>query len=92
MTPTELEKYLDERGHRVLVYEHELGRLGLFVLKAEVGKLYPEGGAGIFSLYDLQFKKKHETFSAELSEFLKDKIELSAADIERLEAQAVLGS
>jgi hypothetical protein len=91
MATIEMGKYFDERGRSVLIYEHQLEALGLFVLKTEVGKLYPSGvSGGILSLYDLRFEKQQERFSNELIEFLKERVELSPAEIERLEAQAAL--
>ncbi|MGA2990217.1 MAG: hypothetical protein ABSD88_07050 [Candidatus Korobacteraceae bacterium] len=84
-------KYLNERGHNVLLYEDQLRALGLNVVKTEFGKLYPPGASGgIFSLYDLKFEKKDEKFSDQLSAFLRDKIGLKPEDIERLQTQAVL--
>jgi len=84
----DLGKYLDERGRDVLVYSRELQQLGLTVLKSEVGRLEPAGSGGILTLYDLSFWRRDDTFGAELIDFLRDKIHLSPAEVERLEKQS----
>ena len=86
MQQIDLKRYLDERGSAVLANEHRLHELGLDVVKSPVGTLHQ--GAGVFGLYDLAFERRDPNFSAELVEFLRQKVRLSPAGVQQLEQQS----
>src|SRR5580698_5761301 len=72
MAATDVAKYLDERGTKILANESQLRDLGLLVEKTRVGQLSPSGvSGGILDVISFdQFKKRDERFRDKLVDFL----------------------
>jgi hypothetical protein len=84
----ELDIYLDARGEAVLNHEPRLQELGLTVLKTKAATILRPVG-GVIDLFDLEFARRDETFSAELIQFLENEIKLSPEAIQHLQQRAV---
>ena len=90
MESVDINKYLDPRGREVMAHAFRLRQLGLVVDKTFFAHMTEPGSAAVFGMYDLKFRKSSEKFSPELTEFLKNTVKLSDADVAWLEKEAVL--
>jgi hypothetical protein len=72
MPTIDLGKYFDERGTAVLANERRLRELGLNVKRTPAGSIQTVGPGAVLGLFDLDFERQDEKFSAELVEFLNN--------------------